>query len=745
MNGIELFERVKAVSSFEELLLSVKNPSKRGKMFEIVANIIIRFGFCSTFTNDNYHHYEGNINTCKLKKVEDLKQYLKKLTSSKSGSSDITLQNKITGEYIFISCKFCYDDSNNHIKYYEVQDIHSAILKNNHKYKKYKIYLFVNNKEKVKHLISSSEETNKHLKDDITDIIGLDDLELYFHNLKQSIQDVSIDEVNDKFYNTKVLLELRFHQDLITYQMLEKIDEGEKELLLGAKARSGKTYCVGGLFVKYYKKYNTLNALIITPAPTETLSQFTDDLFYKFRDFISINIIEIKKGSDFSSMTLQSNNIIIVSKQLLDDYVLDKKINAIKDLNLDSIVFDENHFHGTTQMSKNILQSYSSSKTFKLYLTATYAKPLNEWNIPDDCQFYWDIEDEQMCKNRNMDGLIEKHGEDVLLFIKPENQERLLSVYDKMPDLHIITNMMDRKRYEMIKERIQDTSYGFSNRTLLSITKHGNNFNYIEEVDNMLKYISGKGKINELEDPIRDKKSIFERIKYISNSKNSRTKLNNGDFTSQLWFLPFGKNMLIDKVSKCLKDRMLKNRVLSHYEIMIVNSKKDFKLKDIKKEIKNKELKAKEQGKSGLILLAGNQLTLGITLPFVDIVFLFNDVLSSDKILQMMYRCMTETINNSDTAEINNGVKKIGFVVDLNISRVLNTMLDYNVYKKDLNIEQKMEYLVENNLINIDSDLFENKTNKSKLIEKLLHIWKSDPINNLKTLLRKIEENVIDF
>jgi len=72
-------------------------------------------------------------------------------------------------------------------------------------------------------------------------------------------------------------------------------------------------------------------------------------------------------------------------------------------------------------------------------------------------------------------------------------------------------------------------------------------------------------------------------------------------------------------------------------------------------------------------------------------------------------------------------------------------MLDYNIYKKDLNIEQKIEYLVENNLINIDSDLFQNKENKTKLIEKLLHIWKSDPINNLKTLLRKIEENVIDL
>lgn len=181
------------------------------------------------------------------------------------------------------------------------------------------------------------------------------------------------------------------------------------------------------------------------------------------------------------------------------------------------------------------------------------------------------------------------------------------------------------------------------------------------------------------------------------------------------------------------------------YEIKIVNSKKEYKLKDIKEEIKNWELKAKEDGKDGLILLAGNQLTLGITLPFVDIVFLFNDIVSSDKIIQMMYRCMTESTNNTETDKINSGRKKMGFVVDLNISRVLNTLLDYNVHKKDLNVEQKINYLVENNLINIDSDLFENKENKTKLIEKLLHIWKADPINNLKILLRKIEENIIDL
>ena len=413
-------------------------------------------------------------------------------------------------------------------------------------------------------------------------------------------------------------------------------------------------------------------------------------------------------------------------------------------------------------MSKNIFDSYSSQKTVNVFLTATYAKPLNEWNIPLDCQFYWDIEDEQMCKQRNIQGLIEKHGEHVSLFLTEKNMESKLSVYDNMPELHIITTMMDQERYLQIKERINDTSYGFSNSTLLSTTPikkekrinkngkenivvvgGGENFNYAEEVDNILKYISGYGTIDEAECFIRDKMSIFERIKTISRNSNSRTNLNNVDFTSQLWFLPFGQDMLIDKVSECLKERMLKNRVLIKYDILIVNSKTDYNSKDIKTEIKNRESRAKEEGKNGLIILAGNQLTLGITLPFVDIVILLNDTVSSDRIIQMMYRCMTERINNDENNKINSGNKKMGFVVDLNISRVLNTCLDINIYKKNLNVEQKMTYIVENNLINIDCDLFQSKENKTKLVEKLLDIWKVNPINNLKTMLRRIEEHII--
>ena len=88
-----------------------------------------------------------------------------------------------------------------------------------------------------------------------------------------------------------------------------------------------------------------------------------------------------------------------MSKQLLQKYINDKTIMKIKNLKLDIIGFDENHFSGTTDLSKDILTSYSSKNTIKIYLTATYNKPLKEWNILPECQMFWDIEDEQICKS----------------------------------------------------------------------------------------------------------------------------------------------------------------------------------------------------------------------------------------------------------------------------------------------------------------------------------------------------------
>jgi len=533
----------------------------------------------------------------------------------------------------------------------------------------------------------------------------------------------------------KEMLSLRFHQKLMVNKMMHSIKAGEKDFLMAWKCRAGKTYGIGGLLNAYYKKYQKLNAMVITPAPTETVSQFTKDLFHKFRDFDEINIIEIKNGKELQKIVLGDSNcnIIIVSKQLLDDYTNEHKVTNIDQI--DIICFDENHFGGTTTKASNIFNTYANTNTVKIYLTATYQKPLHQWNIANKCQYYWDIEDEQFCKNRDIDSLAMKHGDLwVKALVNEANKDELMSVYDKMPNMHIISTIMDNARYEMIREKIQDTKYGFSMDTLFSLAESGKEFNYPEEVIKVLRYISGSNK--EVDYPMGDE-SILNRIKNLSLKMNSRTTLNNQNFTSQLWFLPFGKGMVIEKVSECLMKKMMNDAIFKNYEIMIINSKKEYKLKDLKLEIANRENQAKSLGKTGLILLAGNQCSLGITLPLVDIVMLLNNTMSSDRIIQMMYRCMSET---------EDGSKKNGYVVDLNLSRILNTVIDLKVSNSsDLSIEGKIQYIIENNLINIDADMFNSKDNKTKIVEKLLEIWKSNPVNNFTRILKKIADDVIEL
>jgi len=56
---------------------------------------------------------------------------------------------------------------------------------------------------------------------------------------------------------------------------------------------------------------------------------------------------------------------------------------------------------------------------------------------------------------------------------------------------------------------------------------------------------------------------------------------------------------------------MLKNRVLKNYEIKIVNSKKDYKVKDLKEEIKNWEFKAKRRRKRWIDFISRKPIDFG--------------------------------------------------------------------------------------------------------------------------------------
>jgi hypothetical protein len=752
MNIKNFIEYIITFNTIDDILDNYKTQSNKGCVFERLFDIIIKFGFCDIFTNSNFNHLIGNSNNAKLKKLDNFNQYLNEniFNGNSSGCSDITLQNKNDNIFIFISSK--YPKSTEDIKkqksidYYDIQNIIAMATKNKHIYINYKIYIVVPNKKKVLDKAKKTNESSKYITEHITEntILDKDDLNKYFLEFKKDIIKNKNEDWNELYLTNKEKLTFRFHQELITQKTSLLIEEGNKSFLWGCKSRSGKTYMIASIIIKQLNIKKKLNVLIITPAPTETIPQFTDDLFNKFNDFNKFKIHHIEGSKSLDNIDLYEtidNNIFIMSKQLLQKYINDKTIIKIKNLKLDIIGFDETHFSGCTDLSKEILTSYCSKNTVKIYLTATYNKPLKEWNISPECQMYWDIEDEQICKsilfdNTNLDRLKEKHGNEYITKTIKYYTDLGISIndifkcYKKMPDLHLITNMFDSQRYEIIKEKLNnENKMGFCFNTLFGLNKNKTKFSFENEVKTFLRYISGSHKEEDGE------KTIFTRINNICSENETRLPF------TQIWFLPSDN---INEISICLKSLISLDLILKKYDVLCINRKNKELAKDIKDEINKKEIEAKSKGKLGLILLAGNMLTLGITLNLCDLVILLNNSLSSDKVLQQMYRCMSEFISiTTHTIEEN---KKIGFVVDLNISRVLNTCINYTIYKNEKSIDDKIKYIIKNHLINIDVDMMLNKKiNSDMIVKKLMDIWKEDPINSFRILLKKLDNDYEEF
>jgi hypothetical protein len=748
MNIEEFIVYIVRFDNIDEILDICKNQSEKGFIYERIWDICIKFGFCNHFQKPDFTHMIGNMNNGNLKPLTTFKHYLaeKVVSGNTSGCSDISLFNNTNNSYTFISCKYpkSNDDIANQksVAYYDIQNIISVIDDNKHIYQEFEIYLLVPDKElvlkKMKKANKSSNYITKYMNEDT--ILDKNDLNKCFLQFKadilKHINTCKSGKINydDIYLSPKYNLESRFHQELITQKTSELSEEGYKSFLWGCKCRSGKTYMFGGLIIKQYEIVQKLNVLIITPAPTETAPQFTDDLFNKFRDFEPFKIHHIEGSKNIKTLVLSDSNIFVMSKQLLQKYTGDETIMEIKNLKLDIIGFDENHFSGTTELSKSILDSYSSKNTIKIYLTATYNKPLREWNIPEECQMYWDIEDEQICKSIlldevNIDKLKKKHGNKSISVCLKHFTNKGLTIndifkpYENMPDLYLITTMFDSQRYEKIKDSIMGSKYGFCFDVLFALNKQKTKFQFENEVKTILRFISGSNKEVDFKN---GDKSMFSRIFKICNDKETRTPF------TQIWFLPSDN---INEISKCLEQLMMEDNILKKYNVLCINRKNKDLAKDIKEDITRQEKIAKAEGKDGLILLAGNMLTLGITLNMCDVVALMNNTISSDKVLQQMYRCMTEGSN-----------KKYGFVVDLNISRVLNTCVNYTLYENNKTTEDKIKYLIENHLINIDVDMMEQKRlNSDTIVSKLMEIWKSDPINSFRSLLRNLENDYIDF
>ena len=255
VNIKDFINHIITFNNVDDILNTCPLPSEKGFIFERLFDIIIKFGFCDIFLNYNFNHLTGNSNIAKLKILKNFGKYLDgKVISGKSGgSSDITLQNKIDDTFIFITSKYSVESGDNKpVYYYDIQNIIAVATKNQHIYKKYKIYLIVANKQHVLDKAANADETSEYITEHITDdsILDKDDLNKYFQCFKNEMIKNINGDWSEIYLCKKDALYLRFHQELITRKTSNLIEEGNKSFLWGCKCRSGKTYMMGGLIIK---------------------------------------------------------------------------------------------------------------------------------------------------------------------------------------------------------------------------------------------------------------------------------------------------------------------------------------------------------------------------------------------------------------------------------------------------------------------------------------------------------------
>jgi hypothetical protein len=300
--------------------------------------------------------------------------------------------------------------------------------------------------------------------------------------------------------------------------------------------------------------------------------------------------------------------------------------------------------------------------------------------------------------------------------------------YKLFPDLHFIgLNFANEKLKELL-----GTNYGFSMNALFKPNKQGTVFENTEAIDKLLDQISGGISVPQHQ-------SLFSSIRKVSIKYNSRT-LQDGEFTSQLWFIPFGQNTIVETVSALLQRKLSEHPELGKYKILsLYDDAAKVNNDRLKEYIKEKEIEAKSSGKKGLIILSGQKLKVGVSLKCVDIVFLLNDVQSYDTIYQSMFRALTESTN-----------KKVGFVVDLNPFRMIEAIYVYsdrNVNKKE-SIESTITKNIRNMLFYVDDYLFEFEDSierSNKIIQVINDINRDNPrlqINIIEKQLSTTIDNI---
>ena len=531
----------------------------------------------------------------------------------------------------------------------------------------------------------------------------------------------------------KPALDMRFHQRLISLKIKRLISSGVKTALIGALPRSGKTW-IGADLSRAYKRI-----LVITPRPTETSGQWKS-VFSKHREFSGYHVDGLDaKTSDEISKICRSDIPLVAVASL--QFLKMGEHPELDGLEWDIVLFDEAHAGGSTELSDDVLARYTGySGTIRIMLTATYTKPADHYQIPAEHCCFWDLEDVRLMRRWGeadvFERLCEKYGtSDVgavrtTMYAHGETDVRIRECYLSAPRLGIMTTTMQTEVYDDLKRMLgNDSVYGFSMRSLFMTTKDGRAFQNPSAVDRFLALMTGS---NKMKDYKGGDMSMFSRIQRYWRSIGHRES-NCDEFMTQLWFIPSGVGQLLDNVKGALIAKLNAHPVLKNFDTMTLDAGMD----DIQTAVASAVMKARENGKKGVILLTGNVGSLGVSLPDVDVAFVLHDMESADMTYQQMLRVLTEMTE-----------KKCGLVVDFNVWRVLTTLNAYATSRCDQGRKSSAERIhwCVSHLVDIDPDMWQCDESpaafsRERIAEELTGQWRNmleKSGGSLKQLSRKM-------
>jgi hypothetical protein len=863
-----------------------EDMSSRGFYYERLWDICVKFGVTNLTKPaiatpsgvrelQTYHIINENPNEANIVfqyncwEGGKLKEYLKNLirSGSSGGYSDITFLNKVTNatrpaakeadedkgeELYFISVKYFKEEKG--ISDYDIGKLCALIREHEAKNRTIKLCIFVKSKAKaVKKFSDQHSSSNILIKyinpggnyEHVYDTADLH--EAYFklrklltqYNYFQSAEDITAFE---KTYLDilKAIFIPRFHQKLFISKINELMYKGEKNILVGAIPRSGKSFIMAGTILDCVRQNTTgkpLKFLMMTPAPNETFTEYKD-IFNKYIEFDQLGIVPIiyEEGVRLKDICRDKNKhcVIIISKQRLgwskkkgevvdnteveeifvdehgeaidaeeeeeeeeDDLDKDKEIDAIKKRvisllgttnEIDVMFLDEAHFGMSTSKAQKIVQTLQSliANTVKIYVTATYNKPLKTYGINESCKLTWDINDINIMKQLNsmnvLDNAIEKRFgkkiyEDALAYFGDKSGKtivvKLKQDYAIFPKPYLITSVWDKEKLQAEKIKIGETEYGFDMNKLFATEK--GEFANIEQIKGIMRYYFGypdKKQAYASQEFYRNH-GILPRIKKVC-ANNCRT-LQMKHKTTQLWFLPLNGAVgdTIEKKVKALlnlltednefkdirkeyhffvaidiKDKAKQGKTLKNVTYMKDPHKIKRDIEEVERGLKEGTINGSKTSANNLIILSGQRLQLGISLRNVDIVTLWNTTTSPDAIFQMLFRSMTEVDvpNCPPPIEDYCNQKKYGFMVDMNPQRALTNVLLFseNMTKKKHESETQ-QYRQITDLIYIDEDIFldryeNDKTGRDKfvndLFNKLYASWNKN-VENIKQVIGK--------